>query len=281
VAGFLVAGCRGGTSETSLQALTEARLLASDLRIQFNKAADASNQAVMADTDAASVEFAREARESKGHIEADAAGLGQVLQSLAYPDETRDLERFRTAFKAYEFVDTEVLALAVENTNLKAQGLSFGPVRAAADRYGDALQKLLARVPAHSHCQAETLASRGLLAVREIQVLQAPHIAEPNDAAMTRLEADMAALEKTALDATEALAALVTGGARDLGAAARTELGHFQGLSAQLVALSRRNTNVRSLALSLRDKPGLSRACDDALGVLQDALAKRGLNATR
>ena len=39
----------------------EARQLAADLRLQFNKAADASNRAVMAETDEASGAAAREA----------------------------------------------------------------------------------------------------------------------------------------------------------------------------------------------------------------------------
>jgi len=131
-------------------------------------------------------------------------------------------------------------------------------------------------------CQAEALQARALLAVREIQVLQAPHIAEPDDAAMARLESRMTALDATAHEATTGLARLVApSGGGELGTAAIAELDRFKALSAELVALSRRNTNVRSLSMSLREKPPLARACDDALGTLQDFLAKRGLNATR
>jgi hypothetical protein len=45
--------------------------------------------------------------------------------------------------------------------------------------------------------------------------------------------------------------------------------------------LSRRNTNVRSLALSLGQKRMRTAACEDSLRELQDALAKRGFSATR
>jgi hypothetical protein len=47
-------------------------------------------------------------------------------------------------------------------------------------------------------------------------------------------------------------------------------------VNAQIIALSRRNTNVRSLALSLNQKRPLTTACEETLHALQDALAKHG-----
>ena len=47
-------------------------------------------------------------------------------------------------------------------------------------------------------------------------------------------------------------------------------------LNAQIVALSRRNTNVRSLALSLDEKRKLTGPCEETLRLLQAALDKRG-----
>ena len=78
-----------------------------------------------------------------------------------------------------------------------------------------------------------------------------------------------------------ALAELVQPNARPALAAALSALDQFKGISTQIVALSRRNTNVRSLELSLRTAPALVTACDDALRALQDALAKEGSKATR
>jgi hypothetical protein len=64
-------------------------------------------------------------------------------------------------------------------------------------------------------------------------------------------------------------------------AAASTALDRFDKLSAELVALSRRNSNVRSLALALRGAPQLVAACDGSLATLQEALAKEGFSGTR
>ena len=51
---------------SALERVSEAQHLSADLLIQFTKAADAANRAVMADTDEASVEFALKPNEAKG-----------------------------------------------------------------------------------------------------------------------------------------------------------------------------------------------------------------------
>ena len=58
-------------------------------------------------------------------------------------------------------------------------------------------------------------------------------------------------------------------------------LDRFLAVNAEIVVLSRRNSNVRSLALSLAQKRVLAAQCEDALRALEDALAKRGLGGTR
>ncbi len=101
--------------------------------------------------------------------------------------------------------------------------------------------------------------------------------ATPPDAALQRL-----------LDASKVAADLLVqftkagdAGSRAQLAAASAALDRFMGLNAQVVALSRQNTNVRSLALSLGQKRMLTATCEDSLRALQDALSKRGFSATR
>ena len=80
------------------------------------------------------------------------------------------LAQFREQLDRYRQVDSEILALAVENTNLKAQRLSFGPVHAAADELVSALDAAAAAVPRDQRWQAQALAAHAELRVREIQV---------------------------------------------------------------------------------------------------------------
>jgi hypothetical protein len=115
----------------------------------------------------------------------------------------------------------------------------------------------------------------------EMLVIQAPHIAEAGDEAMSRMEAEMDSAEARAREALASLRAGVRMEARPhLDAAARA-LDEFVNVNAELVTLSRRNSDVRSLALSLGRKRILSAQCDDQLRALQDALAKRDFIATR
>jgi hypothetical protein len=255
--------------------------LAADLRIQFNQAADASNRAVMADTDEASIAFAGEAKKAVKVVESDVAALAPILRGLSFLDEVRVLEEFGTNFAEYREVDRTVLTLAVDNTNLKAQRLAFGPARGAADGFRDALRVVAASMLPKDGCIVDGLISKATLAVREIQVLHAPHIAEENDAAMTDMEQQMANLHASARSGVTALAEIVPSGARPAMANVLSALDNFWDISQQIVALSRRNTNVRSLQLSLRTKPALTAACDNSLRALQDLLAKEDIKATR
>ena len=255
--------------------------MSADLLVQFTKAADAANRAVMADTDEASVAFAREAERAKEAVQKDTDALGPMLQSLGYSEETRLLEEFARRFAEYRALDRTILELAVENTNLKAQRLAFGPAQEAADAFRDALEPVAPLDAAKDAWRVKALVATAVATVREIQVLQAPHIADADHAVMTRMEKRMETSEAAARSALETLAPLVKPASRSRLATATAALDRFMSENAQIIALSRRNTNVRSLALSLNQKGKLTGACEDSLRALREALAKRGFTGTR
>jgi hypothetical protein len=266
-------GC--GDVNAARQQLADARQLAADLHVQFTKAADAANRAVMADTDAASATSAREAEQAKEAVKKDIDNLRPMLRSLDYAAESRALEEFAATFAEYETLDRRILALSVENTNLRAQRLSFGPAQEAADAFHEALESVAGSATAGDTWKVRALAASAVAAVRDIQVLQAPHIAEPHDAEMARLEKRMTVSEAAARNALQGLTALVPPKDRPKLSAATAALDRFMEVHAQLLALSRRNTNVRSLAMSLTEKPALTTACEARLQKLQEALAAR------
>jgi hypothetical protein len=272
----------GGCNEKPpLERLSQARQVSAELLVQFTKAADASNKAVMADTDEASVAFARDAEQAKQAVQTSIDTLSPVLESLDYSDESRLLQQFVTRFAEYRELDRRILDLAVENTNLKAQRLSFGPGQEAADSFRDSVEAVVPLDAAKDTWRVKALAAMAVASVREVQVLQAPHIAEADDAAMARVEKRMATSEAAVRSALEALAPLVNARSRPRFAAAVAALDRFMSVNAQITALSRRNTNVRSLALSLNQKGKATGACEDSLRALRGALAGRGFAGTR
>jgi hypothetical protein len=273
-------GCYRG-AESVLQRMSEAQKLAAELQLQFTRATDATNLAVMADTDEASTEFAGQAKEGSQTVEKDVAALRPLLIGLMYSDEVRLLDEFDKRFAEYQKLDRQILELSVENTNLKAQRLSFGPAQEAADAFHGSLEAIVDRARAEDAWQIRALVWSARAAVSNIQVLQARHIAEPADDAMTRLEGKMAAAEDVARDALTALGPLLSPDAGAQMHAAQASLDSFLGLNREILTLSRRNSNVRSLSLTLGEKRRLTAQCEDTLRALDQALARRGFVATR
>ena len=170
VAVIVTAGCRDVNVNAALAQLSQARHLAGDLLTEFTRAADAANRAVMAESDALSVTFAHEAEPAKQAVRKDIDALRPLLQDARYANEARLLQEFVTRFTEYEALDRRVLDLAVENTNLQAQRLSFGPAQAAADEFRDAVEAVAPSAPAKDGWHVKALAATAVAAVREIQV---------------------------------------------------------------------------------------------------------------
>ena len=273
----VVLGAAAGCNENAAhQRMSETRRMTADLITHFARSADASDRAVMADTDEASARFAAEAQAATKAVEANVTALAQLFKSLNYSDEAKALQAFDQQFSAYRDLNNSILALAVEGTNLKAQRLSFGAVQKEADAFRDALDGLVPATGADTW-RIKALSATALAGAREIQVLQAPHIAEPDDNAMARLEARMTNAETTVRTALAMLRDLVAASSQPKVAAATAAMDQLSLLNLEIQRLSRRNTNVRSLALSLGQKRARTEACETALRTLQDEVWKRGL----
>jgi len=274
------AGCGHEDVNTTLTRVSRAREVVADLTVQFTMASDAANRSVMADTDEASVEFAKESRASAAAVQQDITRLRETLTTLAYQPEDALLTEFANNFVEYQKLDDSILGLAVENTNLKAQRLAFGPAQDAANEFRDALHAI---TPANSGdaWRVEALVATALLTVREIQVLQAPHIANADEAVMTKMEQQMSTSQTAARKSLDELRSVSAPSSRAAIGKAASALNRFFELNTQLIALSRRNSNVRSLMLSLDEKRRLTVTCQENLRALQEALAKRGYSGIR
>ncbi len=277
----LIASAATGCRPAALTQQMDARRLASALHVQFTKGADAGNRAVMEEADSSSTAAAHEAEQAMQAAAQDVGQLQPMLTALGYSDELRDLETFKARFAEYRQLEAEILPLAVENTNLKAQRLSFGAARAAADSFGAPIEAAVKAAAPINRWHVEALGERARAAVLEIQMLQAPHIAEADDAAMTRLENQMTASEATARSALADMKPLLGPEASAHLAAATSALDRFTAINRQIITLSRQNSNVRSLALSLGRMRTVTAQCDVQLGALEEALSKHSATGTR
>jgi hypothetical protein len=235
----------------------------------------------MADTDDAAAAAAEEARRARQVVVRDIQALRATLESLRYGDDLRHLTDFESRFKEYRRLEDEILPLAVENTNLKAQRLSFGPSREAAQSFFAALEQAMGTSAAKDSCRAEGMAAGARMAILEIEVMYAPHIAEAQDAAMTQMETQMTAAAARAQKAVGELKRMLPSTSRASLDTAVAELDRFLSIHKEIIALSRRNSDVRSLALSLGEKRKVTAECEAHLQALEEALARHEFTATR
>jgi hypothetical protein len=271
---FVVLRFRDERSPAELLASRAARAdLVGRMQLSLTSASEAEKSAVLAVTDEESKVFADRALAARADVERRRGELAGPLAKDGTPLERDVLAKFDEAFAEYRRVDDEVLALAVRNTNLKASALAFGPAADAVREMGAALDRLVASHADSLNGKSVTsLAGRAQIAALRIETLLPPHIAEERDAKMDELEAAMAKDDETVRASLADLAKLtaVAGDAELATATARYAT--FTDLRARIVALSRENTNVRSLAMSLNQKRKVTAACLDALGALRDAV---------
>jgi hypothetical protein len=269
--------------------------LVARMRTGLASAAEAEKSAVLAVTDEDSQAFADRARALSAGVEQARQELSPLLQSDGSQDERDLLAQFSQAFVELQRIDADILRLAVKNTNLKAYALAYGPAAEALDEMGAALSHLGAgdgdAAGQRSHAPtsaaspegatAAVLASAAQIAALRLQTLLPPHIAEQRDEKMDEIEARMAEEERAVRANLDALAALPSvGGNPDL-AKATSQWTRFLELKSQILALSRENTNVVSLDMSLHRKRTVLLVSQDALTALQRAIEEEHVSGAR
>jgi hypothetical protein len=243
------------------------------MQLALASGSEAEKSAVLAITDQDSQTFADQARAATAQVERERQELGKLLAAGGTARERDLMAQFSEAFRTLQRIDDDLLRLAVKNTNLKAYDLAFGPAADTLAEMEAALSRVVAkRADGPDGKRVMLLAFGARNGALHIQALLAPHIAEESDAKMDRLEASMAREESLVRKSLDGLAA-VPGleGDADLAAAASSFV-RYCDLKARILALSRENTNVRSLSLSLNQKRKAMILCLDALNALQQAI---------
>jgi hypothetical protein len=241
------------------------------MRVALSSASDAERSAVLATTDEASRDYAERARAGLAQVGSLQGEFAALVGAPSHARARGQLESFTKAFDGFRKLDGEILDLAVQNSNLKAYALAFGPAAQAIAEMDGALSRIAARreVPA----EARLGAARVLIAALRMQALLAPHIAEASASKMDALEVLMDNENGRVLQDLEAISSVARlRGDEDL-LAARTSFARHQEVRARILKLSRENTNVRSLELTLdQNRNGLMSACQEALASLRQSV---------
>jgi hypothetical protein len=253
--------------EHSVQKLQLIQAMSHDLLA----AAEAEKSAVMAETDEASQAFAEQSIQASHNVEKARRALEPLLEGK--PQEAHLLQEFSDCWVKLQEIDREVLALAVQNTNLKALKLSFGPAAAAMQAMEEALNHLMdVAASSPDAVRITRLAAKAIIGALNLYTLQAPHIAESTVTRMEEMEATMQSLDAQVTDALQSLQALVDESGTPFLEAAWASYKDLQNINAEIVDLSRQNSNVRSYALSLGQKRKTTAQCQDVLAALQETV---------
>lgn len=243
------------------------------MQLGLARSSEAEKSAVLASTEKDSRVFADQARAASEEVDQERKELANLVADGGTHRETELLSQFGQTFGNLRRIDDEVLQLAVKSTNLKAYALLFGPAASALAEIDASLSRVLDTTARSANGkQVALLAFGAQTSVLRIQALLAPHIAEESDPKMDLLEASMAKDENLArrdLDGLEKVPGLK--GNADL-ERARSAFTRYAGIKTQIVSLSRENTNVRSLALSLNQKRNAMALCMEVLAALKDAI---------
>ena len=248
--------------------------LVEQMRVALASASEAEKSAVLATTDADSKAYADQARAAAATVEQGRQEVGKLLEAGGTGNEKDVLAQFSQGFAEFQRIDNDLLSLAVQNTNLKAYSLAFGPAAEAIGEMDAALGRLVA---AHGAASADDMkvvqfADGARIAALRLLALLPPHIAEESDAREDQMEAVMAKEDQAVRRDLQALAALSgLSGNADL-ATATTRYARFAELRTQIIKLSRENTNVRSLTISLNQKRKVMMVCQEALVALEQAI---------
>jgi hypothetical protein len=247
--------------------------LVAQMRLALASASEAEKSAVLAVTDQDSQTFADQARAATAEVEREHNELGELLAAGGTQGEKDLLAQFSRVFAEFRRIDNDLLNLAAKNTNIKAYSLAFGPAADALEEMDTALSRLVAKSAGSPEARNVALLAFGAqTAALRIQTLLAPHIAEESDNKMDELEALMTKEDQQVRKDLDGLVALRKfRGDPDLETAA-SDYARFSEVRGRILALSRENTNVRSLAISLGQKRTVLFLCQDVLSALQHAI---------
>jgi len=261
----------------------EKKRLLDQMRIQLLKSVEREKNAVMALSDRESLEFADQSRLASATVASNLSRLRALVDAIASPDEKKLLDEFTTCWTEFGQLDQIILELAVENTNLKAAALSKEKGAEAMQRFEQALERLLPLSSGTgSEGRVEELVFRALVAGLKLYNLHSVHIAEPTDENMDRIEARMRGEENRVAEAFATLSDLVVDGeGREVVSQAKTAFAEFTAVTAKVMELSRKNSNVQSQALSFGKKRTIAAQCDAVLATFQDTVHNKSYKATK
>jgi hypothetical protein len=252
------------------------------LRIHLLKSVEMEKNAVMALTNKESLDFADQSRAASATVEQNLKILRSLIDAVPLQDEKKLVGEFANCWMELGKLDLVILDIAVQNTNLKAAHLSKEKGAASLQHFEQALEKIAPSFAGTANESRGTrLVCQAMTAALKMYTLHSPHIAEANDAIMGQIEMQMKTEENKTSNALDELAGIIGEENRDSVVQAKTAFADFLDVTAKVIELSRQNSNIKSLELSLGKKRTISVQCDEVLATFQEVVQSRNFKARK
>jgi hypothetical protein len=256
--------------------------MVSQMRIDLLKSIEMEKNAVMAVTDEESQEFANQAITASAAVDTNLKVLRSLVEAIPFQDEKKLIDEFNNCWTELCMIDSVILELAVQNTNLKAAILSRENGSEAMRRFESALEYVMRSYSGtQNEARVTRLSYRAITAGLKLYNMHISHIAEASDEKMNQIETQMKVEENEVFKALDELAGIVGEKNRDTLLLAKEAFSEFKGVTAEVLKLSRQNSNIKSLDLSLTKKRKIAAVCDEILAAFQKAVQNRSFRATR
>jgi hypothetical protein len=192
------------------------------------------------------------------------------------------LKDFDQCWSQFKTLDQQLLPWATQESNIEAQKWSTVTGRKAWEQFELALNRLKKQGPKDKFNSEKELAiAQSLIASLKILALHKPHIEAFTDQEMNQWEKEMhdqTALTKKHLDS---LARRLSKSEQADYQAAYQHWEAFQAATQKIIQLSRQNSNLKSIELSLGKKSVIATQCKGRLNDLKQNYASQGFQATR
>jgi succinate dehydrogenase flavin-adding protein (antitoxin of CptAB toxin-antitoxin module) len=233
----------------------------------------AERSALLAVTDDDVMRNVDEARTAMDDVERAHVELADLVTAESPESQRVALAKVSESFAELKRIDAGLLELLAKNTNGKATVLATGPAADAIREMDAALDRVVAAGAGSLEGARSALVARGaqVAALRTVAVLPR-HIAEPSDRQKDEFEAVMGVEdEKLKKDLVDLGKFSKRGDDSDAATSWSCYL-RFAEIRAKIVALSRENTNVKALAISLNQKQKALLVCRASLAALRQAI---------
>jgi hypothetical protein len=268
--------------DTTYVNVVEKKRILAQLRIDLLKSVEMEKNAVMSLTNEESLDFAGQSRAASATVEQDLKFLRALIDAVPLQDEKKLVGEFANCWTELGKLDQVILEIAVQSTNLKAARLSKEKGAASLQQFEQALEKIAPSFAGTANDgRGVSLICQAMTAALKMYTLHSPHIAEASDKKMDQIEMQMKTEENKTSNSLDELAGIIGEENRDSVMQAKTAFVDFLEVTSKVIELSRQNSNIKSLELSLGKKRTISAQCDEILATFQEVVQSRNFKARK